>query len=134
MNRRQFLVVLGTTAALATDAAWAVENATTDEVLDAGPLNDFSEDKVYDQFRDQGVLLIRRGGEVFAFSPVCPHKGCKVRPQDDQSFLCKCHGSRFDPDGAVLNGPATRDLLRLQVKLSDTKHVLIRVRKPTISI
>jgi Rieske Fe-S protein len=102
-------------------------------VLDAGPLDDFAEDKVYDQFRDQGVLLIRRGGEVFAFSPVCPHKGCKVRPQDDQSFLCKCHGSRFDPAGTVLNGPATRDLLRLQVKLSDSRRVLVRVRKPAPS-
>ena len=133
MDRRQFLVVLGTTAALATDAAWAAEKATVDEVLDAGPLDDFVEDKVYDQFRDQGVLLIRRGNEVFAFSPICPHKGCKVRPQDDQSFLCKCHGSRFDPDGTVLNGPATRDLLRLQVKLSDSRRVLVRVRKPSPS-
>lgn len=134
MNRRVFLTVLGATAAaLATDDLWAdspadaIGDATT---LDAGPLDAFAEDKVYDQFRDQGVLLIRRGDEVFALSPICTHRGCKVRTQDDNSFLCKCHKSRFDPDGKVLNGPAVKDLLRLKVKLSADKRVLVRIVKP----
>jgi Rieske Fe-S protein len=137
MNRRTFLIVLGSTAAaLAGDdaaAAGATADPTVDATtLDAGPLDSFEQDKVYDQFRDQGVLLIRRGDEVFALSPICTHRGCKVRPQDDASFLCKCHQSRFDPGGKVLNGPARTDLLRLKVKLSAENHVLVRVVKPTI--
>ena len=131
MNRREFLIVLGsTTAAVAVaDTAWA-EDVAAGTVLDAGPLDSFEQEKVYDQFRDQGVLLIRRGDDVFALSPICTHKGCKVRPQDDQSFLCKCHKSRFDPDGKVLNGPAKTDLLRLKVKVSPDRRVLVKVEKP----
>ena len=135
MNRRTFLVVLGSTAAaLAADDVWAAgasADPTVDATtLDAGPLDAFEQGKVYEQFRDQGVLLIRRGDEVFALSPICTHRGCKVRTQDDGSFLCKCHKSRFDPDGKVLNGPAVTDLLRLKVKLSADNRVLVRVVKP----
>lgn len=135
MNRREFLVTL-TVAATAVSthrSARAEEPKQEETVLDAGPLDSFEQDKVYDQFRDQGVLLIRRGDEVFALSPICTHKGCKVRPQEDSSFLCKCHKSRFDPDGKVLNGPATTDLLRLKVKLSPENRVLVRIAKPTLT-
>ncbi len=135
MNRRTVLKVLGSTAAMFTaNTKWGAEvTPDTDEkatTLDAGPLDAFEQDKVYEQFRDQGVLLIRRGEEVFALSPICTHRGCKVRAQDDNSFLCKCHKSRFDVDGKVMNGPAVTDLLRLKVKLSADRHVLVRVLKP----
>lgn len=135
MNRREFLVTLtvAATAVSTQRSARAAEPKQEETVLDAGPLDSFEQDKVYDQFRDQGVLLIRRGDEVFALSPICTHKGCKVRPQEDRSFLCKCHKSRFDPDGKVLNGPATTDLLRLKVKLSPENRVLVRIAKPTLT-
>lgn len=135
MNRREFLVTLtvAATAVSTHGVANAQEPTSNDNILDAGPLDSFEEDRIYDQFRDEGVLLIRRGDEVFALSPICTHKGCKVRPQDDRTFLCKCHKSRFDADGKVLNGPATTDLLRLKVKLSPANRVLVRVRKPTLT-
>lgn len=132
MNRRHFLVVLGSTtvAAVVSSTAWAADGAGDSfEVLDLGPLDQFEQDKVYDEHRDQGFFIIRRADEVFALSSICTHKGCKVRAQDDQSFLCKCHKSRFDPAGKVLNGPATFDLPRLKVKLSDQRHVLVRLSK-----
>lgn len=44
-------------------------------------------------------------------SPVCPHLGGIVNwNQADQSWECPLHGSRFAPDGALLEGPATRGL------------------------
>lgn len=139
MNRREFLVAL-TVAATASACACAADNSANSDqslpdgsILDAGPLDSFTEEKVYDQFRDQGVLLIRRGEELFALSSICTHKGCKVRPQEDRSFQCKCHKSRFDPDGKVINKPATTDLLRLEVTISPEKHVLVTVRKPTLT-
>lgn len=46
--------------------------------------------------------------------PVCPHLGGPLRWNEvEQSFDCPWHGSRFDEDGEVLEGPATRALKRL---------------------
>ncbi len=44
-------------------------------------------------------------------SAVCPHLGGVLRWNDAEcSWDCPLHGSRFGPDGAVLEGPATRPL------------------------
>jgi glycine/D-amino acid oxidase-like deaminating enzyme len=44
-------------------------------------------------------------------SPVCPHLGGIVRWNDaDHAWECPLHGSRFGPDGELLEGPATRGL------------------------
>lgn len=50
-------------------------------------------------------------GKVHSVSPVCTHIGCTVRFNDaEKSWDCPCHGSRFDCDGKVLQGPAVADL------------------------
>jgi len=50
-------------------------------------------------------------GAEHRVSPVCPHLGGIVNWNDaDQDWECPLHGSRFAPDGTLLEGPATRDL------------------------
>lgn len=52
-------------------------------------------------------------GELFAVSNVCPHMGCKVHWNSvETSWDCPCHGSRFRPDGTVIEGPALSPLKR----------------------
>jgi Rieske Fe-S protein len=53
------------------------------------------------------------GGELYAVSNVCPHMGCKVHWNSvETSWDCPCHGSRFRPDGTVIEGPALSALKR----------------------
>jgi glycine/D-amino acid oxidase-like deaminating enzyme len=50
-------------------------------------------------------------GKEYRVSPVCPHLGGIVNWNDaDEAWECPLHGSRFAPDGTLLEGPATRDL------------------------
>jgi glycine/D-amino acid oxidase-like deaminating enzyme/nitrite reductase/ring-hydroxylating ferredoxin subunit len=79
-----------------------------------------------DEIPPGGGAVIRRGlgkaavyrdeqGEVHACSATCPHLGCVVHwNPSDRTWDCPCHGSRFDAQGHVLNGPANRDLDRLE--------------------
>ena len=56
-------------------------------------------------------------GELFAVSNVCPHMGCKVHWNSaETSWDCACHGSRFRPDGTVIEGPALAPLRRKHLK------------------
>jgi glycine/D-amino acid oxidase-like deaminating enzyme/nitrite reductase/ring-hydroxylating ferredoxin subunit len=46
-------------------------------------------------------------GKLHERSAVCPHLGCMVSwNSTERSWDCPCHGSRFEPSGKVLNGPA----------------------------
>jgi Rieske Fe-S protein len=50
-------------------------------------------------------------GTEHRVSPVCPHLGGIVNWNDaDKAWECPLHGSRFAPDGTLLEGPATTDL------------------------
>ena len=50
-------------------------------------------------------------GTLHAVSPTCTHLGCRVTFNTaERSWDCPCHGSRFDVDGCVLQGPAIKDL------------------------
>ena len=57
-------------------------------------------------------------GIVHSCSAVCPHLGGVLQWNDDEkSFDCPLHGSRFTAYGRVINGPAKTDLKKLNHKL-----------------
>jgi glycine/D-amino acid oxidase-like deaminating enzyme/nitrite reductase/ring-hydroxylating ferredoxin subunit len=56
-------------------------------------------------------------GELHGVSLRCTHLGCLVAfNAAETSWDCPCHGSRFDVDGGVLEGPATQPLPRREPK------------------
>ncbi len=51
------------------------------------------------------------GGALHVVDTTCPHMGCEVNwNAAERSWDCPCHGSRFDVDGHVLEGPAVSNL------------------------
>jgi glycine/D-amino acid oxidase-like deaminating enzyme/nitrite reductase/ring-hydroxylating ferredoxin subunit len=50
-------------------------------------------------------------GRLHAVSAACTHMGCIVGfNENDQTWDCPCHGSRFALDGEVIHGPAVKAL------------------------
>jgi glycine/D-amino acid oxidase-like deaminating enzyme/nitrite reductase/ring-hydroxylating ferredoxin subunit len=59
--------------------------------------------------RGRGKIAVYRDerGDIHQLSAVCTHLYCIVHWNDtERTWDCPCHGSRFDPYGKVVNGPA----------------------------
>lgn len=71
------------------------------------------------------TFFVLPGAERRVVSAVCPHEGCEVEWDGGQrKFLCPCHDSVFDAQGARLAGPAQSDLAQVPSRLSgDTLEI-----------
>jgi len=72
----------------------------------------------------RNVRILATAGGVAALSLVCTHLGCIVG-ESEEGFRCPCHGSRFDPRGKVLGGPAPRPLRWLEVSRAADGALLV---------
>jgi Rieske Fe-S protein len=64
------------------------------------------------------AIIVHDQDGINAISLECTHLGCMLEPRNF-GFECPCHGSRFDPSGAALKGPAVRNLRKLRVEKFD---------------
>jgi cytochrome b6-f complex iron-sulfur subunit len=55
-----------------------------------------------------GMFLVARTGQstFTALTAICTHEGCTVSGFENQTYVCPCHGSRYNTSGTVVNGPA----------------------------
>lgn len=86
-------------------------------------IKSFAQKSLDDLAPGQGDVVMLKGrmvagyrdeaGELHTVSARCTHLGCQVTfNRAERSWDCPCHGSRFDVDGRVLQGPAVNDLDR----------------------
>lgn len=69
------------------------------------------EGKIINQKGDQIAVYKDKSGKMSGLSAVCTHMGCIVGwNSKDKTWDCPCHGSRFNTEGKVINGPAVKDL------------------------
>lgn len=77
----------------------------------------------------KSIVIIRdpdNKTKILALGSVCPHKGCQVDwKEGEKKFVCPCHGSKFAPNGKVLEGPASKPLPVYPVKL-DGSTILVK--------
>src|SRR4051794_35415925 len=93
--------------------------------VDAGLESDYANQGVYDGFKARGFYIVRQESDLLAVSSICTHRNCKLRSEANRTFLCPCHGSKFNLDGKVTRGPATKDLPHFQTKVDDRGHLLV---------
>ena len=136
---RRTVILVGGGAAL-TLAGCATQPATTEETTDAAAptdggspsadpgtggaeiakLADIPVGGSISATLDGKPILVAQptAGSVVAFSAICTHKGCVVKP-DAAEFACPCHGSRYDStNGEVTAGPAPRALDSVKVTVA----------------
>ena len=91
-----------------------------------GPVENYPPDSVTLN-KEQKVFIVRaREGYFYAVSAVCMHLGCIANWKAEESTIdCPCHGSKFDKEGRVLEGPAPRPLPRFSMTLDEQGQLVV---------
>jgi nitrite reductase/ring-hydroxylating ferredoxin subunit len=89
--------------------------AITSGVVSLGPATDYPAGTVSSKFLAQyGIAIANDSGPVLVIRPVCTHRGCLAAWDEEQNqFVCPCHGSHYNLLGQVLKGPARQPMAGL---------------------
>ncbi len=74
---------------------------------------------------DIPALLVHTEDGFSALSLTCTHLGCTLK-KDEASLACPCHGSRFDEQGRVWQGPAKEGLPKFSVEMRG-EHIIVHL-------
>ncbi len=86
--------------------------------------------EVNEDYKPQGIWMIREEERFSALNIICTHLGCIPNwLSNDQKFKCPCHGSGFRPNGINFEGPAPRPLERFKISVVDGLVVVDRSKK-----
>lgn len=74
----------------------------------------------------EDLIIIRTGEEAYTvLTTVCTHQGCTVGFDSNTNTLpCPCHGSLYDINGNVLNGPAPAPLAKYNATIDGSDLVI----------
>jgi len=76
--------------------------------------------------QDQQVYIVRTQTGFYAVSAVCTHLGCVTQWKPEANrIVCPCHGSKFQPNGKKIEGPAPRPLPHYSITLTADGELLV---------
>ncbi len=82
------------------------------------------ERQILDEESEVGAVLVMFAPDnrIVAIDPTCTHAGCTVDwEEQENSFICPCHGSKFTLQGDVIEGLANFPLPNYEVKTDGDK-------------
>ena len=85
---------------------------------------------VIEDYKPQGIWMIRDRDRLAALSIICTHLGCIPNwLPNDRKFKCPCHGSGYKPNGINFEGPTPRPLERFHVYVEDGIVIVDKSKK-----
>jgi cytochrome b6-f complex iron-sulfur subunit len=78
--------------------------------------------------KEHNMYVYRDHEGLKAVSAICTHLGCILEKSLD-GFQCPCHGSCYNDEGAVLSGPAPRDLTWYLISRDTQNRIVINPGK-----
>ncbi len=85
---------------------------------------------VNEDYKPQGIWMIREEERIAALNIICTHLGCIPNwLPNDRKFKCPCHGSGYKPDGINFEGPTPRPLERFRIYMEDGIVVVDKSKK-----
>ncbi|MHC5112164.1 MAG: 4Fe-4S domain-containing protein [Planctomycetota bacterium] len=98
-----------------------------------GPLKKYVEmspGDVNEDFKPQGIWMIREQDRIAALNIICTHLGCIPNwLPNDRKFKCPCHGSGYRPDGVNFEGPTPRPLERFKLVVDGGQVIVDKSKK-----
>ena len=130
MHRREFirtLVVVGASTCIACGPPFGRVSAGNASALAVGDV------KVVP---GASAVIARDAQGVYAMTLICTHQGCDMSQNGSvtaNGITCDCHGSRFDPNGNVVVGPAQSPLQHYAVTADASGNLTIDGNTPVPS-
>ncbi|MDP1677540.1 MAG: Rieske (2Fe-2S) protein [Bacteroidota bacterium] len=77
--------------------------------------------------KEQKVFIVRaKEGYFYSISAVCTHLGCIANWKSEEGIIaCPCHGSKFNKEGKVIDGPAPRSLPRFIMTMDEHGQLVV---------
>jgi Rieske Fe-S protein len=80
------------------------------------------------EYNNSGSILVEHKSDdtYRALSGICTHQSCVVSGFDTNNdvFVCPCHGSRFDLNGNVVQGPAGSNLHQYATRIENNSLII----------
>lgn len=128
LNRRRFLTVLGAVAVIPACSGTASGEPVPVGDVPAGNVKDLPIGSLLAIGLDP-VCIGRDKRGIYAMTLTCTHMGCNMAVDgyvSSRGLSCSCHGSAFDANGDVVQGPATVPLVHYAVTADKAGDLTIR--------